>query len=53
MADVASSFPKALSYSIKSMVGNMSRIGVKMTPDRTTGIVPNDVITIKLPTSLS
>lgn len=51
MADVASSFPKALSYSIKSMVGNMSRIGVKMTPDRTTGIVPNDVITIKLPNS--
>ena len=51
MADIGTSFPKALSYSIKSMVGNMSRIGVKMTPDRTTGIVPNDVITIKLPNS--
>ena len=49
--NIPSSFPKSLSYSIKSMAGNMSRIGVKLTPDRTTGIVPNDVITIKLPNS--
>jgi len=33
------------------MQGGMSRIGVKLTPDRTTGIVPNDVITYKLPNS--
>ena len=48
---IPNSFPKSLSYSIKSMAGNMSRIGVKLTPDRTTGIVPNDVITFKLPNS--
>lgn len=46
---VSSGFPKALSYSIKQMADNMSRIGVKMTPDRTTGIAPNDTITFKLP----
>lgn len=49
MADISSSFPKALSYSIKQLAGNMSRVGVKMTPDRTTGIAPNDTITFKLP----
>lgn len=49
MTEIGSSFPKALSYSIKSMAGNMSRIGVKLTPDRTTGIAPNDTITFKLP----
>jgi hypothetical protein len=51
MGDITSSFPTSLSYRIKSLVGNMSRVGVKMTPDRTTGISPNDVITIKLPNS--
>lgn len=51
MADITSSFPTSLSYRIKSLVGNMSRVGVKMTPDRTTGISPNDIITIKLPNS--
>ncbi len=51
MSDITSSFPTSLSYRIKSLVGNMSRISVKMTPDRTTGIVPNDIITIKLPNS--
>jgi hypothetical protein len=51
MGDITSSFPTSLSYRIKSLVGNMSRIGVKMTPDRTTGIAPNDIITIKLPNS--
>ena len=51
MADITSSFPTSLSYRIKSLVGNMSRVGVKMTPDRTTGIAPNDIITIKLPNS--
>ena len=49
MADSVSSFPKSLSYSIKQLAGNMSRVGVKMTPDRTTGIAPNDTITFKLP----
>lgn len=47
--DLQSSYPTSLSYRIKSLVGNMSRVGVKMTPDRTTGIAPNDIITIKLP----
>lgn len=51
MTDITSSFPTSLSYRIKSLVGNMSRVGVKMTPDRTTGIAPNDIITIKLPNS--
>ena len=51
MADISSSFPTSLSYRIKSLVGNMSRVGVKMLPDRTTGITPNDIITIKLPNS--
>lgn len=51
MADISSSFPASLSYRIKSLVGNMSRVGVKMLPDRTTGIAPNDIITIKLPNS--
>ena len=51
MGDITSSFPTSLSYRIKSLVGNMSRVGVKMTPDRTTGIAPNDIITIKLPNS--
>jgi len=51
MSDITSSFPTSLSYRIKSLVGNMSRVGVKMTPDRTTGIAPNDIITIKLPNS--
>lgn len=51
MADITSSFPTSLSYRIKSLVGNMSRIGVKMVPDRQTGIVPNDIITVKLPNS--
>jgi len=51
MGDITSSFPTSLSYRIRSLVGNMSRIGVKMTPDRTTGIAPNDIITLKLPNS--
>lgn len=51
MADITSSFPTSLSYRIKTLVGNMSRIGVKMTPDRISGISPNDTITIKLPNS--
>jgi len=51
MGDITSSFPTSLSYRIKSLVGNMSRVGVKMTPDRTSSISPNDVITIKLPNS--
>ena len=51
MADITSSFPTSLSYRIKQLVGDMSRVGVKMTPDRTTGISPNDIITIKLPNS--
>jgi hypothetical protein len=42
-------FPKALSYSIKQMADYMTRVGTKLTPDRTTGIAPNDVITFKLP----
>jgi hypothetical protein len=46
---VSSGFPKALSYSIRQMADNMSRVGVKMTPDRTSGIAPNDTITFKLP----
>lgn len=46
---ISSGFPKALSYSIRQMADNMSRIGVKLTPDRTSGIAPNDVITFKLP----
>lgn len=49
--NIPNSFPKSLSYTIKQMQGGMSRIGVKLTPDRTTGIVPNDVITYKLPNS--
>ena len=49
--NIPNSFPKSLSYTIKQMQGGMSRIGVKLTPDRTTGIVPNDVITVKLPNS--
>lgn len=51
MTDISSGYPKALSYSIKQMADNMSRIGVKLTPDRTTGIAPNDTITFKLPNS--
>ena len=51
MGDITSSFPTSLSYRIKKMVGNMSRVGVKMTPDRQSGISPNDIITIKLPNS--
>jgi hypothetical protein len=51
MGDITSSFPTSLSYRIRSLVGNMSRIGVKLTPDRTTGIAPNDITTIKLPNS--
>ena len=51
MADITSSFPTCLSYRIKQLVGNMSRISVKLTPDRTTGISPSDIITIKLPNS--
>ena len=51
MADITSSFPTSLSYRIKQLVGDMSRVGVKMTADRTTGISPNDIITIKLPNS--
>ena len=51
MTDITSSFPTALSYRIKQLIGNMSRIGCKITPDRTTGIVPNDIITFKLPNS--
>lgn len=49
MTDVPSGYPKALSYTIKEMADKMSRVGVKMTPDRTTGIAPNDTITFKLP----
>lgn len=51
MGDITTSFPTSLSYRIKSMVGNMSRIGVKITPDRQTDIKPNDIITLKLPNS--
>lgn len=51
MSDISSGFPKALSYSIKQMADNMSRIGVKLTPDRVSGIAPNDTITFKLPNS--
>jgi hypothetical protein len=51
MGDITSSFPTSLSYRIRSLVGNVSRVGVKMTPDRTTGIAPNDIITVKLPNS--
>lgn len=49
MSDITSGYPKALSYSIKKMADAMSRIGCKLTPDRTTGIVGNDTITFKLP----
>ena len=48
---ISSGFPSSLSYRIKTLAGNMSRIGVKMTPDRTTGIAPNDIISIKLPSN--
>lgn len=51
MTDITSSFPTALSYKIRSLMGNMSRVSVKITPDRTTGIAPNDIITMKLPNS--
>lgn len=51
MSDISAGFPKALSYSIKQMADNMSRIGVKLTPDRVSGIAPNDTITFKLPNS--
>ena len=51
MGDITSSFPTSLSYRIRSLVGNMSRIGVKITPDRTTGIAPNDIVSLKLPNS--
>ncbi len=51
MSDISTGFPKALSYSIKQMADNMSRIGVKLTPDRVSGIAPNDTITFKLPNS--
>lgn len=51
MADIATSFPTSLSYRIKTLAGNMSRISVKLTPDRTTGIAPNDVITIRFPSN--
>lgn len=49
MTDITSSFPTALSYRIKSLIGNMSRVGVKITPDRTGSIAPNDISTFKLP----
>jgi len=49
MGDITSSFPTSLSYRIRSLVGNMSRVGVKMIPDRQTGLTPNDIITLKLP----
>ncbi len=48
MEGITSGFPSSLSYRIRSLAGNMSRIGVKITPDRTTGISPNDIITFKL-----
>ena len=51
MTDISTGYPKALSYSIKQMADNMSRIGVKLTPDRTTGIAPSDTITLRLPNS--
>lgn len=51
MADISSSYPKALSYSVKQLAGQMSRIGTKLTFDRTTGIAPNDVVSVKLPNS--
>lgn len=51
MTDITSSFPTSLSYRIKSLIGNMSRIGVKITPDKGSSIAPNDIITIKLPNS--
>lgn len=51
MTDITSSFPTSLSYRIRTLIGNMSRVGVKITPDRTTGIAPNDIITLKLPNS--
>lgn len=49
MEGVSAGFPTSLSYRIRSLVGNMSRIGVKITPDRQTGITANDIITLKLP----
>jgi len=48
MEGITSGFPSSLSYRIRSLAGNMSRIGVQITPDRTTGISPNDIITFKL-----
>jgi len=51
MGDITSSFPTSLSYRIRQLTGNMSRVGVKITPDRTTGIAPSDIITFKLPNS--
>lgn len=49
MEGISAGFPTSLSYRIRSLIGNMSRIGVKLTPDRTTGIAPNDILTFKLP----
>jgi len=49
MASINTGYPKALSYSIRQMADSMSRIGVKLTPDRTNGIAASDTITFKLP----
>lgn len=51
MGDITSSFPTSLSYRIRQLTGNMSRVGVKITPDRTSSISPSDIITFKLPNS--
>ena len=44
-----SGYPKSLSYNIKPLNNGFSRIGVKITPDCTTGIAPNDTSLYKLP----
>lgn len=49
MSDISAGYPKALSYSIKQLAGDMSRIGVKLTPDRSQGLAPNEIFTVKLP----
>ena len=49
LASIPSGYPKSLSYNIKQLNSGFSRIGVKITPDRTTGIAPNDTSLFKLP----
>lgn len=48
---IPSGFPKSLSYAIKQLSGGFSRIGTKITPDRTTSIGPSDISTFKLPSN--